>query len=382
MARKHKGKSKRRVKNWQVRYAAGEHVEDAANREKLSRQEVKLREDRFALSTDETPDDWTQVAGQVTGMFRRGVFVRVEGKDLYCGIAKTFRPPATPDQAYDVIASTPLTVGDEVTLGLTPQEHTQGQTHLDRNRMDGMVLSRRERTCALARPMPISSKRREDHETSPLKVIVANFDTLLIVASIQSPPLKPGVIDRFLIAAERGQMKSVVVINKIDLATPDDEFLEELRRCGVKVICSSAETGEGVEAVRAQLAGKKSVLAGLSGVGKSTLVNALLPGTDAVTREVREKDQRGRHTTSQSRVYDLPEGGQLVDTPGIREIAIHMEPAELTWYFPEFLDIAPNCRFRNCTHTHEPGCAIQAAVESGDLTQDRYNRYLRILDTL
>ena len=81
-------------------------------------------------------------------------------------------------------------------------------------------------------------------------------------------------------------------------------------------------------------------------------------------------------------MYDLADGGQLVDTPGIREIAIHMEPAELTWYFPEFLDIAPNCRFRNCTHTHEPGCAIQAAVESGDLTQDRYERYLRILDTL
>ena len=116
MARKQKGKSKRRVKNWQVRYTAGEHVEDAASREKLSRKEVKLREDRFALSTDETPDDWTQVAGQVTGMFRRGVFVRVEGTDLYCAIAKTFRPPATPDQAYDVIASTPLTVGDEVFL--------------------------------------------------------------------------------------------------------------------------------------------------------------------------------------------------------------------------------------------------------------------------
>ena len=124
------------------------------------------------------------------------------------------------------------------------------------------------------------------------------------------------------------------------------------------------------------------MLAGASGVGKSTLVNALVPGAGAAVREVRAKDDRGRHTTSAATVYDLPGGGLLVDTPGIREIGIRLTAEELSWYFPEFEPLQSRCRFRNCSHTHEPACAVQAAVEAGEISPRRFESYLRILATL
>ncbi|MCK4602480.1 MAG: ribosome small subunit-dependent GTPase A, partial [Phycisphaerae bacterium] len=143
-----------------------------------------------------------------------------------------------------------------------------------------------------------------------------------------------------------------------------------------------AVTGQGLEDLRAALLGRRSVLAGASGVGKSTLINALVPEADAATRAIRMKDQRGRHTTSAAVVYDLPKGGVIIDTPGIRELGVGLKAGELPWYFPEFEPLSPQCKFNNCTHTHEPDCAVVRAVEEGNILPRRYESYLRILESL
>ncbi|HAU39101.1 MAG TPA: ribosome small subunit-dependent GTPase A, partial [Phycisphaerales bacterium] len=163
---------------------------------------------------------------------------------------------------------------------------------------------------------------------------------------------------------------------------PDEGVLADFQALGVRIVLCSAADGRGLDELRAVLTGKQSVLAGASGVGKSTLINALVPGAEAATAAVRLKDQRGRHTTTAAVVYDLPGGGMVIDTPGLRELGIGIGPAELTWYFPEFEPLAARCRFRDCTHSHEPDCAVQQAAENGEILPRRYDSYLRILDTL
>jgi ribosome biogenesis GTPase len=214
------------------------------------------------------------------------------------------------------------------------------------------------------------------------------MDVLLTVAATAQPPPRAGLIERFLIVAERGELEPIVVLNKTDL-DPSAESSELIRRVqadladrGVRLLCCSARSGQGLDALVRALAGRRCVLAGASGVGKSTLINALVPQAEIATRAVREKDQRGRHTTTQARVYPLPEGGLVVDTPGVRELGMSLTAAELPWCFPEFEAIAPQCKFHNCTHTHEPNCAVRAAVEAGAVASHRYDSYLRILDTI
>ena len=283
--------------------------------------------------------------------------------------------------------STALAVGDNVTVALTDPEHVSGQTQDDKDRADGMILLRHPRSTALSRPELRSGKHTDPYSTETFekvieKVIVANMDVLLIVASTVQPPLRHGLIDRFMIAAERGELKPVLVINKIDLAPPDAEVLGDFTGLGLEILKVSAASGMGIDALQKRLAGCRSVLAGPSGVGKSTLVNALIPGAAAVTGLVRFKDKRGRHTTASANVYDLPGGGTLVDTPGVRELGVRMDAAELSWYFPEFAPFVPGCKFRDCTHTHEPLCAVRDAVEQNKILPRRYGSYVRILETL
>jgi ribosome biogenesis GTPase / thiamine phosphate phosphatase len=377
---KGKGKSRRRRKDWQAHYEAGQDIEHAS-RDKLSAREVKLREDAYAGPAGAEPADdpagLETIEAMVTGLFRRGIFVRDgSGEELYCGIAKTFRPP----EGYE--HTSPLAIGDAVTVALVRDEHVDGQVELDRNRMDGMVLRRAMRRTILSRPAPRSAKRNEAWQQRDEKVLAANMDCLLMVCSVASPPLRRGLIDRLMIAAQRGELEPILAINKIDLARPDQTVIEDYRSQDVRVVCCSAETGEGLDELSEAIGAKRSVLAGASGVGKSTLVNALIPEADAVTRTVRSKDQRGRHTTSQSRLYDLPGGGLVIDTPGVRELAVAIEPEELSWYFPEFEEYLAACKFRDCTHTHEPGCGVQAAVEAGEIPARRYESYRRIFESL
>ncbi|MGC9455536.1 MAG: ribosome small subunit-dependent GTPase A [Phycisphaerae bacterium] len=367
-----KGKSKYRIRDVSKLYEEGRDVEDAAGKSGMGRRGVKLREDRFALS-DEELNGQPRAEGMVSGLFRGGASVRVEGRELLCGIAKTFRAPE---------GFSPLAVGDDVTVALaTALEEITPDGNKDR--ADGMILSRRDRRSALVRPRPSGGRVADPYRDEAAKqVIAANMDVLLIVAATREPKVRHTAIDRFLIVAEHGELKPVVVFNKIDLEKPEEHVVAQLRDLSIPAVCCSAVTGDGLDELREALAGNRSVLAGPSGVGKSTLINALIPDANAATRSVRAKDDRGRHTTSSAVVYDLTDGGLIVDTPGVRELGIDLEVRDLPWYFPDIAEHALNCKFNDCTHTIEPDCAVKEAVEAGRLPRRRYDSYLRILESL
>lgn len=376
MARR-KGKSQRRVKDWKRRFRETtdpDALDEAHETETLQPQRVKLPAFRGSGPSEEALADLPKAEGMVTGMFPGGASVRIGREELLCRIAGTFRAPE---------GFTALTVGDDVTVARTPADQLSGNKQIDKDRADGVILSRQPRRTALSRPQPMSSKRRRRYDKEmPEKVVAANMDVLLIVVSTRQPPVRRGLIDRFCILAERGEMEPLIVFNKIDLAPPDAELVEELSGWGITVLACSALKGQGLTELLPAIQGRRSVLAGASGVGKSALVNAIVPGANLPTREIRMKDQRGRHVTAATTVHELPGSGLIVDTPGVRELATGVEPAELPWYFPEMAELAPECRFNDCTHTHEPDCAVRAAVEGGSVPPRRYRSYLRILESL
>ncbi|MBX7255968.1 MAG: ribosome small subunit-dependent GTPase A [Candidatus Hydrogenedentes bacterium] len=215
------------------------------------------------------------------------------------------------------------------------------------------------------------------------KVFAANIDLAVVVAAAAKPYFNPGFIDRYLIAAQVGNVEPLVCLNKIDLVSQEPPQLQLYRDMGVRVVNTSCTNGDGLEELRDCLTGRISVLAGNSGVGKSSIINALDPRHELVTREISESTQRGQHTTTASRMYELRGGIRIIDTPGIRQLGLWgVVPEELDFYFHEFTDFSKSCRFRNCTHTHEPSCAVKTAVEEEMLPRARYESYLRIRRTL
>ena len=260
---KYKGKSKRRIKDWQSRVESDGEVEGSAPRRgKFSAKEVKLGSGSFGGGQAEELQNMETRTGMVTGVFQRGSYVRVEGEELFCGIAKTFRVPE------EFSMASPLAVGDDVTIALVRSDHVDGRTELDRNRMDGMILSREPRRTLLARPRPRSQKRRDQYDDEIFdKVIAANMDFLLIVAATAQPAMRPGLIDRFLIAAERGELKPVLLVNKIDIQPPDlhGEILTDIAEQGIPIVLCSATRGDGLDEIGEILHQKRCVLAVFAG---------------------------------------------------------------------------------------------------------------------
>ena len=217
-------------------------------------------------------------------------------------------------------------------------------------------------------------------------LLVANIDQLVVVFACADPPPHQRMIDRFLVVAEQNEIGAVVVANKIDLCGLDAAraafgLYEDI---GYRVIYASARTGRGVEAVREQLASRVSVIAGPSGVGKSTLLNAIHPGLHLATGAVSESLHKGRHTTSSAELHALdgPMGGHVADTPGLREIGLwHVTPEQMAWGFLEFRPYLGACRFANCSHGPEPGCAVRAAVASGAISAARHDSYRRLVES-
>jgi ribosome biogenesis GTPase / thiamine phosphate phosphatase len=214
-------------------------------------------------------------------------------------------------------------------------------------------------------------------------VIVANIDQAVIVASAFDPPLKPGLIDRFLASASRGNVTPIIVINKADLA--DVVALQPIvglyARLGYEVLLTSAITTGGIDRLRALLVGRETVFAGQSGVGKTSLLNALQPNLGRRTSHVSAESGKGRHTTRVAELIALEAGGWVVDTPGVRQMELwDVIPEEVEGYFVEFRPFIALCRFPDCTHTHETGCRVKQAVTDGMISPVRYESYLRMLD--
>jgi ribosome biogenesis GTPase len=234
------------------------------------------------------------------------------------------------------------------------------------------------RRTVLARPDVIHPDRSQ--------IIVANVDQTLVVSSWEEPTLWLELLDRYLVAAAAGQMTPLICLNKVDLALDIEHCIEEMaiyQDLGYTVLLTSVETGQGIDELRAHLVNKRTVLTGRSGVGKSSLLQAVQPDLELKVAEVSAFSGEGRHTTTQVSLLKLHEGGYVVDTPGIRELGlITVHRHELVLYFPEIAALVGECRFNDCLHTHEPGCAVIDAVENGEIAWTRYESYQAIYESL
>ncbi|MFZ9299769.1 MAG: ribosome small subunit-dependent GTPase A [Chitinophagaceae bacterium] len=270
----------------------------------------------------------------------------------------------------DGITSTnPIAVGDVVEVEM--------ENEVEQTVMITEILDRKN---YINRQSP--SHRKQHH------IVAANLDQCMIVATLREPRTSQGFIDRFLVACESFHIPVVIVFNKADLYRTKDlekyaEWEEMYMGAGYQTILISLKEQIGVENLLNLLKDKVTLISGHSGVGKSTLINHLLPDLDLRTNEVSGWSGKGLHTTTFAEMFDLPPGGHIIDTPGIREFGlVDIPKQELSHYFPEMRNIIRECQFNNCLHMNEPGCAVKSAVEQGKLHIDRYISYCTILDSI
>ncbi len=317
----------------------------------------------------------------IHGGFITGIVCRSESKDYYvlnenndamirCSLRGKFKKTYNlkKDKLYltDIVA-----VGDYVEFDMNADG-------------SGVIHSIKPRQNYLSRKAPRikgASYRGERLE----QIIAANIDNLFVISSVLKPHFNNKVVDRFIVAGESSHLHVNVIINKRDL---DDDDLIELwqslyTRIGYEVIATSVKTGEGIDEIQKKLFGKKSLFWGQSGVGKSSLLNSLFPQLELQTGKISEYSAKGTHTTVTSVMHKVNENTFIIDTPGVREIdPFGIRKEDLGHYFVEFHDYMIDCRFNTCTHHHEPGCAVIDAVDNEKISLERYDSYLRILDTI
>jgi ribosome biogenesis GTPase / thiamine phosphate phosphatase len=340
--------------------------EEATVFEKLSRGGTGSLNDWVLRLLAEEGESRTGRSAQSPAETRRGLVVAVAAGrcSVLCGTERVdclLRPELAMGQ------QTGLAVGDQVRFTLTGG--------------DGVVEDVLPRKTTLSRPDPFYRHIE--------RVIAANIDAAVIVVSVVAPPFHPSLIDRYLIAIQRGGAEPMVCVNKIDLLQSAEDRAAEMaklqpyRDLGVRIILCSASDGHGVEALLAALSGKLCVFVGHSGVGKSSLLNALEPELNLPTNTLRVGDGKGRHTTTGSQLHELAQRVRVIDTPGVREFGLwKLTLEEARGYFAEFAEFAPGCRFSDCSHLHEPTCAVRRAVERGRISPARYESYRRIASTL
>ena len=280
-------------------------------------------------------------------------------KDINCKVKGNFR-------LKGIRTTNPVAVGDRVEISVNP----------DGNAFITAIEPRENYIIRRA-----SNLSKESH------IIAANVDRAFLVVTLFHPVTSTTFIDRFLATAEAYRVPVTIVINKVDLldSEEDKEYCDAVSylysSIGYDVMEVSATQGIGIEELRGKLSGKVSLFSGNSGVGKSTLINALLPGLKLKTAEISDNHDTGMHTTTFSEMFPLPEGGWLIDTPLVKGFGtIDFEKNEIAHFFPEIFEKSHECRYNNCTHTHEPGCAVLAALDENLIAQSRYNSYLSILE--
>lgn len=262
-------------------------------------------------------------------------------------------------------STNPVAVGDRVTI-VTNQEGTAFISDIEDRR--NYII------------------RKSQNLSKQSHIIAANVDQAMLIVTTAHPQTSTTFIDRFLASAEAYSVPSVLIFNKTDLLDSDglryQQMMEDLyTTIGYQCLQVSAQTGMGIDAIMPLLKGKTTLLSGNSGVGKSTIINAIIPGAAQRTAEISNAHDTGMHTTTFSEMLELSEGGYMIDTPGIKGFGtFNMEPEEITSYFKEIFHFSQHCRFNNCTHTHEPGCAVLKAVEDHYISASRYQSYLSMLD--
>lgn len=314
--------------------------------------------------TAETGDPVLPGEALVVAISRGQCEAEMNGEIVVCHLPK----------ALALVQKSDLAVGDRLRLTRRPSGEL----------VVAQVLPRWSR---LSRPDPLLAHRE--------RVLAANLDLAVVVTALRRPALATGLLDRFLVALAHGRVPAAIVVNKYDLAEAPDSTasgaavdpelarLAPYRALRIPFLFCSAKSGLGLEELRALLARKTVVFVGHSGVGKSSLLAALSPELDVRVGEVSTMNARGRHTTTRARIYRLPNETRIIDTPGIREFGLwQLSREELSLYFEEFEELAPHCRFNDCSHSHEPSCAVREAAESGALDANRYETYLRILASL
>lgn len=283
----------------------------------------------------------------------------VDHREINCNIKGNFR-------IKGIRTTNPVAVGDVVTVS---EQGADGTAYITEIAPRKNYIIRRA-----------SNLSKEAH------IIAANIDQALLVVSLVEPPTSTTFIDRFLATAEAYVVPAIIAINKIDLITEDEDrqLLDAVKylyeSIGYRVVCVSARTGEGLDELRGVLHDKVTLFSGNSGVGKSSLINGLIPGLDLRTAEISAAHGVGMHTTTFSEMFHLSGGGEIIDTPGVRGFGtVDFDRYEVAHFFPEIFKLSKKCRFGNCTHTCEPGCAVMDAVEDSRIAASRYASYLSIL---
>ncbi len=285
--------------------------------------------------------------------------VRTEDGEVYqCRIPGKFRMKG-------IKSTNPIAVGDEITFKLEPKKDT------------GVVEEIKERRNVIVRKSVNLSKQTH--------IIASNIDIAFLIVTLHNPETTTTFIDRFLATAEAYSIQSILLFNKVDTHDAEmDEYREAFQyiytSIGYECINVSAKEKFNLELVKELMTGKVSLFAGHSGVGKSTLVNALEPTLDLKTKEISEQHQQGQHTTTFAEMYPLSFGGYIIDTPGIRGFGVvDFDKYQVTDYFPELFSLKSECKFNNCTHINEPKCAVKDALEKGEISETRYESYLQLL---
>jgi ribosome biogenesis GTPase len=346
--------------DWTRKFQADAVEEDAAHEERLSGKGelTRKRTVRGSQADDEAGlgvlldvDESACLRGRVLAVYGLTSTVAAEdGVQYQCAVRRLLKTLST-DLRHVVAA------GDRVLF--RPSDNREGI--IERIEPRHGVLSR-------------ESRGRQ-------QTLVTNVDQLLIVASAAEPYLKPNLIDRFLVSAEQSRLRAIICINKIDLVEPAaiEPLVGVYSQMGYQVLLTSARRGLGIERVRNRLLGKQSVVAGQSGVGKSSLLNAIQPGLGLTVSEVSAETQKGRHTTTTARLIPLEAGGYVVDTPGIRQFQLwDVIPEEVAGLYRDLRPLVNRCAFPDCTHRHEADCAVKHAVADGWLDARRYESYLHL----